>query len=504
MIRTTTSRPTALAVVLTAALLVLAGCGSTVSPSARRAAAGVAGGGSTGGLGPTNGPSADAAASGDATTGSGAAANSTGSGGSRTATTSAGGAGRTVGGTTGSSTGPIEVGIVRTGVSNAAAFGASLGNTVNESDVDDALVAAVNDQGGLGGHKIVPVYADTDTGSSSWDADFEAACAKFTQDHKVVAVLGYVFNHDPAFEGCLAKRSTPHLSTTFNVPDAGELSNYPLLMALATPRIERRSREKVDGGLATGVLTKANKLGIVIDQCPGTERAFNDVTKPYIQSKGLTIASVFAVGCAHGAGDAASIAGQAGNLVLQFRTAGVDRVMADAVSEGPGILVLASAAEAQNWHPWYVVSSLANAAVLGGQIPPDQAANIKGYGWMPAQDVNPPQWPSTNATQQRCINLLKSKGIVLKAATDYLYAFNLCDAFFIYDLALKATHGSTGGPGVVAAVEALGTTYLSALNLEGKDSFSHTQHDAPSLSRFFAWDTGCSCFTYRSYTFPIA
>jgi hypothetical protein len=166
--------------------------------------------------------------------------------------------------------------------------------------------------------------------------------------------------------------------------------------------------------------------------------------------------------------------------------------------------VLASAAEAQNWHPWYVVSSLANAAVLGGQIPPDQAANIKGYGWMPAQDVNPPQWPGTNATQQRCINLLKSKGIVLKAATDYLYAFNLCDAFFIYDLALKASHGTTSGPGVVAAVEGLGTSYLSALNLEGRDSFSRTQHDAPSVARFFAWDTGCSCFTYRPYTFPIA
>ena len=506
MNRPTTTTRTALGVVMTAALLLLAGCGSTVSPSIRRAAAARGSGSGLGG--PTDSQSLDSSGSGDAAVSGGGAVgpgNGSGSSGGRTVTTSANRAGTGAGsGATASATGPIEVGIVRTGTSNAAAFGASLGNSVSESDVDDALVAAVNDQGGLGGHKIVPVYADTDTGSSSWDADFEAACAKFTQDHKVASVLGYVFNHDPAFEGCLAKRSVPHLNTGFNIPDAGELKNYPLLMALSTPRIERRSREKVDGGLATGVLTKASKIGVVLDQCPGTERAWNDVTKPYIQSKGLTIASVFAVGCAHGAGDAAAIAGQAGNLVLQFRTAGVDRVMADAVSEGPGVLVLASAAEAQNWHPWYVVSSLANAAVLGGQIPPDQAANIKGYGWMPAEDVNPPQWPSTNATQQRCINLLKSKGITLKAATDYLYAFNLCDSFFIYDLALKATHGNTSGPAVVAAVEALGTSYLSALNLEGKDTFSHSQHDAPSLARFFAWDTGCSCFTYRSYTFPIA
>ena len=491
-------------VLVLAALVLMVGCGSTVSTAARRAA-----GGSSGGLGASSASEGDSAASPDAAATESATAASGGSSatsGGRAAATAGNHAGSASvgGGSTGPASGPIEVGIVRTGTSNAAAYGASLGNSVTESDVDDALVAAFNDQGGVAGRKIVPVYADTDTGSTSWDADFEAACAKFTQDHKVAAVLGYVFNHDQAFEGCLAKKSVPHLSTTFNVPDAEELRNYPLLMALGTPRIERRSQEKIDGGLATGVLTKASKLGVVIDQCPGTERAWTNVTKPYILSKGLTIASEFRIGCAHGAGDAAAIAGQAGNLVLQFRTAQVDRMMVDAVSEGPGILVLANAAEAQNWHPWYVVSSLANAAVLGGQMPPDQAANIHGYGWMPAQDVNPPQWPSTNATQQRCIAMLKQKGVTLKAAVDYLYAFNLCDAFFIYEIALKATHGRTDGPSVVAAVEALGTSYLSALNLEGKDTFSHAQHDAPSLARYFAWDTGCSCFTYRPTTFRIA
>jgi ABC-type branched-subunit amino acid transport system substrate-binding protein len=401
-------------------------------------------------------------------------------------------------------TAPIELGIVRTGVSNAAAFGASLGNTVTETDVDDALVASFNDRGGIAGRRIVPVYADTDTASSSWDADFEAACAKFTQDHKVAAVLGYVFNHDPAFESCLAKRAVPHLSTTFNVPDVEELRNYPMLFALSTPRIERRSQEKIDGALATNVLTKASKLGVAIDSCPGTERAWTKTTKPYIQSKGLTIASTFQIGCAHGSGDAAAAAGQAGNLVLQFRTAGVDRVIIPAVSEGPAVLIIANAAEAQNWHPWYVVSSLANAAVLGGQMPADQAANIHGYGWMPAQDVNPPQWPSINATQQRCIAMLKQKGVTLKAATDYLYAFNLCDALFIYEIALKATRGRADGSAVTTSVEALGSSYVSALNLDGRDTFSHTQHDAPSVARYFAWDKGCSCFTYRSTMFPIA
>jgi len=349
----------------------------------------------------------------------------------------------------------------------------------------------------------VPVYADTDTGSASWDADFAAACAKFTQDHKVAAVLGYVFNHDPAFEACLAQKGVPHLSTTFNVPDTTELARYPLLFALSTPRIERRSIEKIDGGLATGILTKASKLGVMVDSCPGTQRAWTGTTRPYIQAKGLNIVSTFELGCAHGAGDVSSEAGQAGNLVLQFRTAGVDRVLFMAVSEGPPTFILANAAEAQGWHPLYVVSSLANAAVLAGQIPPDQAANVHGYGWLPMQDVSPAQWPGTTATQQRCTAILKSKGINPSSATDYSYAFNVCDALFVYELALKATGGRTDGPAIGAAIEALGSSYVSAMNLAGRSTFSRAEHDAPSLARYFAWDGGCSCYTYRQTDVPI-
>jgi ABC-type branched-subunit amino acid transport system substrate-binding protein len=490
-------------VVVVSMLLLLSACGSTVPPAARQAAQ-VSGGGLDAAPGSQTGDTggaSDVGATGGATGSSGA----TGPVGGRTATTTNRVAGsQAASGATGpAQTGPIEVGFVRTGVSNAAAFGASLGNSVSETDVDNALVAAFNDQGGIAGRKIVPVFADTDTGSASWDADFEAACAKFTQDHKVVAVLGYVFDHVDAFETCLAKKGVPHLSTTFNVPDVEVLKQYPLLLALSTPRIERRSLEKVDGALATGVFTKASKIGVLYDSCPGTERAWTKVTEPYMKAKGLNVVKSAQIGCARGSGDVGATAGQAGNIVLQFRSAGVDALMFNAVSEGPGVLVFAGAAEAQSWHPKYVVSSLANAATLANQIPAAQAANVHGYGWMPAQDVNPPQWPGTNATQQRCINMLKQKGITLKAATDYLYAFNLCDALFVYDLALKATRGNTSGPGVVAAIEALGSSYSAALLLDGKANFSRTQHDAPVLARYFSWDGGCSCYVYRPTLVPI-
>ena len=266
----------------TAMVLVLLGgaCGSTVNRPRQQSfstndkglsAQSGGGGGDTG---------ASAAGTSGNGSPSGAAASAAAGGGAGRAATAAGATGVRSPVPGGSSAGPIELGFVRTGVSNAAAFGASLGNTISEADVDNAVVSYFNEHGGIGGRPIVPVYADTDTGSASWDADFAAACAKFTQDHKVAAVLGYVFNHDPAFEACLAQKGVPHLSTTFNVPDTTELARYPLLFALSTPRIERRSIEKIDGGLATGILTKASKLGVMVDSCPGTQRAWTGTTRP--------------------------------------------------------------------------------------------------------------------------------------------------------------------------------------------------------------------------------
>jgi hypothetical protein len=478
------------------AVAILGACGSTVPQAQRRAAAGGAG------LDGAEVTPNDELAGGEAAgTSSGAAAGTGASAGGTRGSTGSGSAGGGGGAT--ATTGPITIGMVRTGVSNAAAFGASLGNTVTEAEIYDAIVSAMNERGGLNGRRIVPVYDDTDTASNNWDADFEAACAKFTQDNKVVAVLGYVFTHSEPFEGCLSSRGIPHLSTTFNVPDAQVLARYALLVPLSTPRIERRSQVKIDGGLATGVLTKATRLGVVIDSCPGTERAWKQFTEPYLEAKGITVASIAQLGCANGAGDAGAEAGRVGNVILQFRTDGVDTIVANAVSEGPGVLVFANAAEAQGWRPKYVVTSLANAAVLQGQIPNNQAANVHGYGWLPSQDVSPTRWPANPPGAERCIGLVSSKGVKLQAAADFAFAFNACEALFVYERALEATGNRTDGAAVVAAIEDLGANYSGVLTLEGRLAFAKGKRDGPSLARYFAWDGGCSCFTYRPTTIPI-
>ena len=346
----------------------------------------------------------------------------------------------------------------------------------------------------------MPVFSDTDTGGANWDAEFAAACATFTEDHHVEAVLGYVFAQSDSLEQCLTNKEIPHLSATFGTPDAVAMARAPYLFDIATPTIERRSELKVDGAVAEGLLTRTSKLGIVMDGCAETTRSWTDVVKPYLGSKGIPIATVFQLGCPHGSGDAAAEVGKVGNLVLQLRAAGVDRIIFHAGSEGPAVFVVANAAEPQGYHPLYIVTSLAQTSVLGDQIPAAQRANVHGFGWMPLNDTKRPQWPVLPPAATRCLDLLKKGGITPSTPVDYQTALFTCDAVFLLQEAVAASGGRTDGPSVAAAIEAIGRTHQSALTIDGRSSFGAGHHDGPTTARPFDYQAGCACFAYRATT----
>jgi hypothetical protein len=397
----------------------------------------------------------------------------------------------------------LKVGIVLTGVSNADEFGVSLGNTYDEKDVYDAIVAGLNAHGGLAGRKIVPIYAKTDTASNNWEIDFAAACATFTQDNHVDVVLGYVFNYFASFESCLAKKGIPHLSTAFNIPDAQELRAYPLLYALSTPTIERRALAKIDGALATGYVTKQSKLGILSDTCPGTQRALDRVVLPAIRRDGLTVAATATLDCVNGASGNGSAVSALQGAVLSFRSKGVDRVMFHAVSEGPPLLLFATSAESQGYRPGYVMSSLAQLAILDAQaqVPRAQLRNVRGFGWLETMDVPPKDYGPPNGPQARCLAMLKEHRITPVAAADFAFAYNLCESAFVYEAALRRTAGRSDGASVASAVAGLGRT-SSTFNLGGS-LFSSSRDDAVTVARPLVWREACGCHAYQGSTRTI-
>ena len=480
----------------------LAGCGSTVQVRSSRVTQGDEIGGpssSNGSLGATTGGSAVVG-----TTGSTGSAGTTG-GGPVSGTTGTTGSSPTVtmptSGTIAKSA--ITVGILVTTASGLDSTGYSLGNTVDEQAVDEALVRALNLSGGLAGHQIKALYQTTDTFNSSWESDFTAGCAKFTQDNRVDAVLGYAFNYYASFESCLTKRHVPHLTTSFNIPDRAELSRYPGFVALDTPTVDRRGLIKVDGAVGTGYLTKSNRLGILTDNCAGSVRSLDQVVLPYIARLGLPKPKVYTVNCVNGYADSGASSADLSSAQLSFASSRVDRVMMYGVSEGPGMAQFAITAESQGYRPGYIVSSLANLALNNGTVPPAQARNIHGFGWLPMEDVPVADYGPLNANQKRCLSLLKSQGIKPAATADYVYAWQICEPFFVYEASLKATGGRTDQASVVAGIRSLGSSFVSTTNLDGQALHGPGRSDAIAAARPLIYADACGCWKYTGRARPV-
>jgi ABC-type branched-subunit amino acid transport system substrate-binding protein len=402
-------------------------------------------------------------------------------------------------------TGPVKIGILLTKVGQADALGLSVGNTHSEREFDDAVINALNKQGGLHGRRIIPVYADTDTASSNWESDYQAACATFTQDNRVDAVLGSSFAYFVSFESCLAKAGIPHLTNSSNVADNVELSRFPLLRALIVPTIDKRSIAKLQGAMNTGFLTPKNKLGVITDSCPGTQRAWNRVVKPFLTRNNITVAKTADEGCADGYNGSFSSAGAAvSNALLSFRSAGVDRITFITVSESGTMLVMAQGASSQNYYPGWIVSSLVGTSILQDQAPAEQLKNTRVYGWLPSQDVSPAYYEPPNQAQRRCYGYLKSSGIRPQSPADYSYSQSICEALFAYDAALGRSGGSLNGTAVIRGLDQLGTSFQSVFDLRGAAHFDPARlNDVPGLYREAVWKSGCSCFNYHGPSYPM-
>jgi hypothetical protein len=393
---------------------------------------------------------------------------------------------------------PIEIGYLNTGISNAASFGVGTGMSASPQAVFQDLVKYLNSHGGLDGRKIVPVVAQTDTADASWSADYQAACQTFTQDHHVAAVVGYSFAYIPTFEACLAKARVPHITGGYATGDTETFRQYPDLVSTTGITDDRRYLVQVKSAVQQGLLKAGDKLGILIDSCIEETRAYNSVVAPYLKAQRL-VPVLEKESCAQGASDDAAVIAQIQTAVLKFRSQGVNRI----VTEGPPVLVFALEAQAQGWHPLYLLTSASGGASLQGTIPPQQEANIHGAGWMPEVDVAVAHQPSKTAPERRCLAMLKAVGFVPRQYNDFLDAYTTCDGFSLYETALERDGNSTGATQIVSAIEGLGTSWHGASMVDGATSFSATKRDAASEYRPWGWVASCRCFAYTGAARPL-
>jgi hypothetical protein len=478
-------------IVILVATAWLGACGSTVSPA--RQAIQSAGGASE--LGEVAGPAASIPTDAPGT--------ELATGGVTAMTrrpSEAGGAG--VGSTTAPERGPIKVGILSTNNDAAPSAGIDNGNTFSGKRAFEGFVAAYNKRGGLAGRRIVPVYVEVRSSSTTLPADLQAACDHFVNDEKVAVVLSSVGLYSEAFSQCLAKARTPQIAGDYALGDATSLAQAPSFFATSTMTIDDRMRILLERGATANRLRTADKLGVVIEGCPFNTRAYTRTVVPTAKRLGLTITDHIEGRCFESFDDFGGLASDMAGAVLRLRGEGVTKVVFVSGSiEGNLILLFATAAESQGWHPGYAITSTGAPVVQEANTPKAQLANAFGLGWLPTIDTTQPT--ATSTAGQGCLRDLTAAGVSPASGTDRYFALSICDTFAIYDAALRATFGTTDPNALARAIASLGNTAPSASTYGGTAAYAGGRRTGAAQGRLFAWSAACDCFDYTGGPFSL-
>jgi hypothetical protein len=403
----------------------------------------------------------------------------------------------------GSSTGPIKVGFMYSVNDAAEAAGVDNNTSINAGNVMHALVAAYNHRGGFAGRRIEPVYASIRSSSNDFEGDLAAACAKLTQDNHVAAVINVLGLYSESFYACLAKAGVPVISGDAG-PDLYDARAFPLLFTPDSMLGDTRVIQVVDRLHDSGWLSSRDKLGVVIENCPINKRIYSNSLAPELRRLGIAVAATAEPHCFQAISDLGTISTSMGSAVVQFRQRGVSKVMfVSQAQEGTIAYEFMLAAGNQGWYPGYALSSASFATTLQAQsgVPEREFSNARGIGWSPPTDtVKRGQW-ATTPTARRCLRQVRSQGMHPSTATDDLQLETVCDAFVLYDAALRTSRGDASASAIQTGLRAAGRSFVSSFSLSGATGFWDHGRLTPAVGRPFRYVSSQGGFVYTGRPF---
>jgi len=361
-----------------------------------------------------------------------------------------------------------------------------------------AVVDELNRRGGLFRRKIELVFKDQQTVRTAQDpnAEGEAACVYFTQDHPVVALLNPVTLMDvPSFRACLAKAHVPLFSASVAAVDAkvgADLAPYfyqsvaPHWDALAPVLVDELKAAGWFGAwdAAQGQPLPAGtvKVGILAGTTDVEARVLEVVKKAFSRvSKDVVTVQA---------------SGDFSSAVLQFRGNGVTHV----VAVNADLLPFQISAASQDYRPRYGITSVnAPQVFLEANSPPGQNHGALGVGWSPSLDTNENNDPGpTGPAETECLDILK-KGGNSYAGKRFAEAVGLafCDGFRLIAAAANAGSG-LDGPALADGIQRVAPTFGTAFSFAS--GLGPGRFFVPGGARRLAFVDDCSCFRYLSTT----
>ena len=379
-----------------------------------------------------------------------------------------------------------------------AAVGAE-GEPPEERRIVDALVAWANQHGGIAGRRIVPVVHETDPTAGSFATQAQAACADFTEDHRVFAVASSPVGGNDALLACMAQKGTPLLEQNHWLFDDDYYRRFgSVLYQPGKARPDRWVPAWVDGLAAQGYFKDA-VLGLVRFDAPVFERLHTRLLVPRLRRHGVRPAAEVAIRTPGGVSDFGAMAAEINSAILRFRTAGVTHVM---ILENAAVMSFfwMPQAESSGFRPRYGMSSAGSPTTISNQAPAAQLARAVGVGWSPPVDVYDAQHPGGNPIWETCMAIIRAAGLSTGYKSQGYYVQPHCDSLFFLRAAMAAAP-SFDRAGLRAGAAALGEDYQSPFAHRTRLGPGRT--DGAAAWRAFAFDDACACWRYHGGLHPL-
>jgi hypothetical protein len=492
-------------VVVTAITLAAAACGSTVYNRAGR----FSGGGGELGLpsdhGVTSGSGSSTAtsallasgAAGGQSAGGGAGAGGFGGAGG------AAGAG-TVGGFSGSRSAGGLVPAVGPGITDTTIFiGAEVSSqsaagdralgaagaapSYDLRDVTNAVINYANSHGGFARRHMQAIYFDVNL-TADRNIQDQSACADFTQDHKVFALVSATTD---ILVACAEKAHAVPVGA--GSATAQTFQQFPHLVDPDLLRLDRLGSVTTSGLSKAGYFT--GKLGLVTWDDSNYRYAVTQGYLPALSALGITPTQTAYITVPQQIGALGDTSAAVNSAVTKFRALGIDHVI---IQDGPaGVFSGAgltfewlNQAKSQQWYPRYG-GNLYNAPDAG--IYPTDELNHSLYVDQSDDDPKFDQGWQPNAARQQCFKIEADAGLPPMNANDEGLATQVCDLIFLMQNAIGKVP-VISADSFIQAVAGLGTSFPTAFVYGSK--FFPGRRDGGDEVRTEEYVASCQCLKY--------
>ena len=355
-------------------------------------------------------------------------------------------------------------------------------------DVFNAAINYANKHGGFAGRVVKPLYYDF-TLTDDFNTQEQAACAYWTQDHKVFAMSGV----DEIFRACAKKAGA--IAVGVSAATQETFDKYPNLIDPTGTRFDRLGQVTVNG------LYKAKyfsgKLGLVTWDDPTYKLALKKGYLASLSKLHIPVAQIAYISIPQEFSALGDMTAQVSSAVAKFKAMGIDHVMIQdghaGIWAGDGLTFeWMQQSKSQDYHPRYGGNT--NNAPGFAANPSDQMDHMLAVDDSDTDKANDVGW-KTNQTREKCFKIMADAGYPVSSSNqnDEGIAAQVCDLVFFLQRVINGLPQITW-KSFIESAQHLGKSFPSAF-VYGTNLFPG-RRDGGGMVRTEEYLDSCKCLKY--------